>query len=1013
MASQFTDFFIKRPVFATAFNLLILAIGLIAFSNLTLRQFPKMDANVVNIKTSYIGASASTVESYVTTQIENSIAGVDDIDYMESTSTAGMSNVTINLHLNADINSVLAEINSDISSILKKLPDGIESPAITQVSPDQMPPAMLIAFSSDSISPEEISAYLSNVAVPQLSTVSGVGSAEVMGRRQYAIRLWIDPTKMASLGVTADDINSALSTNNLQAQAGEIDRQYQVLTINATTDINTLDDFKHLVVKQVNDKLVHLDDLGMMELGADDYSESAYANGKLMTSISISLKADANPLSTANNIKAKLEDMKQQVPSGIDIAIVHDNSSYIQESINEVISTLIASTIIVVFVLLIFMGSFRAIIIPLVTIPLSLIGAFCIMYMFDYSLNTLTLLAFVFGIGMVVDDAIVVVENIHRYIEKGLTPFEAAIKGAREIRFAIIAMTITLAAVYAPIGFASGLTSILFREFAFTLAGAVVISGVIALTLSPMMCSKALRPVESESKLTHYIEYILTATTRAYKKILVSIFESHLGVWLLLLAVLIAGVIFYIPLSSTSELAPSEDQGVIVSRIQTPTGTSSDYLKQYTAELYDIYKTVPEAERTVVINGAHGSQNMGMSMLGLVDWSKRTRSSEEILEYLTAASSKITGGEIMFMSPPSMPSTNQNYPLELEVLTTGSDDDLSTVANQIKQDMEANPGILKVQTDLSLNKPEIEVSINRDKADVLGVSMDDINTALNTAFGQPDASTFIKDGQSYNVIPQVVADSRNNPADINFINVKSESGALIPLSTLVTITNVINPSSLNHFQQQRAAAINAVLSPSFTMDEALDLFKVAANKYFTSTMSYDFGGGTRTFLEESDTMAMIFVFAILFIYLVLSAQFESFLLPLIVLFTVPLSMVGALFALTVTGGTLNIYTEIGLITLVGLISKHGILIVEFTGQLREQGLSKRDAVIEAAVTRFRPILMTTAAVVLGALPLVIASGAGAVSRSQMGWTIIGGMSFGTLLTLFVIPTIYQTLVRKE
>jgi len=1007
----FTDFFIKRPVFSAACSLLLLVIGLIALQSLTLRQYPKIESNIIKISTNYTGASAQTVESFVTTQIENAIAGVDNIDYITSSSSTGESDVTIHLTLNADVNAAMEDINSDLSSVLKKLPDDVDDPVIKKVDSDGAP-AIVVAFTSQSRSAEAITDYLTRVVIPQLSTVSGVGSADIFGKRSYAMRLWLDPMKMSALKVTGSDIDDALEDNNVQSQPGEIDRDNQVLSINAHTDLTDVEQFNDMVIKTVDGKLIRLRDVGYAELGASAYDSSFIVAGKKGVGVGIGIKSNANPLAVSAVIKQVLTEVQAQMPADIHMVYARDTSTYIQHSVDEVVRTIIEATLFVFIVIFVFLGSIRSVCIPLVTIPLSLVGAFAFMYALGYSINTLTLLAFVLAIGMVVDDAIVVLENIHRHIEAGLSAFDAAIKGAREICFSVIAMTITLAAVYAPIGFISGYTSSLFKEFAFTLAGTVVLSGVIALILSPMMCAKLLKPAKQEAKFTQKVDWLFEKLMASYQQVLHHVLARPALVFTTLCAVLVLGGIFYQPLKQQSMLAPKEDQGIIIGIGRSPTGSSIRYTETYTAALEPIYQSIPEADLYAIINGHPGGQSKAMTFFGLVDWGKRDRSAQTIQQELTRKTQAIPGMSFMFFSPSSLPGSNAFYPVSFVIKTTGDYDALNEVAQQLVAKLEKNPGILRVSSDLDIDKPELDVTINRDRARSLGITMTDISDALKIALGETTLSSFIRDGSTYDVISQLAAEFRKDPAQLNNITVATDSGELIPLSTFITIQDIVSASSLDHFQQQRATTLNLVLNQNYSEEEAIDFFKQAAQEILPDNMSIDYDGDTRQFIHASSSMQQIFLFALLFIYLVLAAQFESFISPLIVMFTVPLSLVGAFITLYFTGGSLNIYTQIGLVTLVGLISKHGILIVAFAHELRSQYPTIKEAVIAAATVRLRPILMTTAAMVLSACPLVLASGAGAVARAQMGWTIIGGMLFGTVLSLFVIPTMYLLLTRK-
>ena len=1006
--SKPTDFFIQRPVFSTALSLLLFVIGLIAYDQLELRQYPRMEANVISISTAYSGANAETVESFVTTKIEDAIAGVDNIDYITSSSTAAKSKVTIYLALNADVNTALEDVNSDLASIIKKLPDGVDNPIVKKIDPNAAP-GLVIGFSSSQKSAPEITDYLSRVIVPQIVTVSGVGAVDFLGDRTYAMRLWLDPLKMAKLRVSATNVQDVLNDNNIQAQPGSVRRDEQVLTISAQTDLHTAEEFNQLVVKHSGHQLVRIQDIGHAELGAETYNKSLYLGGKIGVGLAITIKSNANPLLVSVEVKKVLDNLQKQMPPDMTMQYAQDSSQYIALSIHEVIRTIIEAAIFVFIVIFLFIGSLRAVLIPMVTVPLSLVTTFAFMFAMGYSVNTLTLLAFVFAIGMVVDDAIVVLENIHRHIEKGLSPFDAAITGAREIVFVVIAMTFTLVAVYAPIGFTTGLTSILFKEFAFTLAAAVVISGFTALTLSPMMCAKLMKPMQKESRIEEKINAIIFSITEKYKTFLTRTLNNRSVIVVIMIGVIALGVVFFPPLQATSTLAPTEDQGALTGKATAPTGASIDYTQKYTGPLNTEFKKIPEIEHQVIING-QGGENYAGFYLGLTDWSERDRSSADIQKELMKITSQIPGMKFSFFSPSSLPGSSGVASTQLVLKSTGSFEELNTISQKLITQLETVPGVLSADSDLKLNSPQVTVSIDRDRASSLGVSMADINTTLNFALGQPTVGSFVKDGQGYNVIPQLDALFSNDPEKLNHLYVKTEGGQLIPLANIITVTNTVSPDTLNHFQQQRSVTITLILAEGSGQQQAINAFKtLLKNDQLPEYMSYDFSGDTRQFIASGSSMLTIFLFSLIFIYLVLSAQFESFVDPFIVMFTVPLALVGALITLYFVGASLNIYTEIGLITLVGLISKHGILMVAFANQLRETGLSIHDAIQAAAAVRLRPILMTTAAVILGALPLILANGAGSAARSQMGWTIAGGMMFGTLLTLFVIPTMYTLL----
>ncbi len=1008
---KFTDFFIKRPVFATCLSLLLFASGLIGFSQLNLRQYPKIDTNSISISTDYTGANASLVESFVTTPIENAISGVDGVDYITSTSSEGKSSITINLTQNADINQAVTDVNTNLAKVKRSLPDTVDDPVVKS-SGAGATSDLIVVFSSKTLSREAVSDYISRTIQPQVSNLAGVGAVEILGQNSYAMRIWLNAAKMAAHHITAKDINDALNDDNIQSEAGEIDRELQTISINAKTTLEDEKAFANLVVKNVNGKLIRLKDIATVKLGSLNSSSSMFVNGQSGVGVSITAKSDANPLEVNSKVKKVLSNMKATLPAGMTYSIPRDSSIYIQQSIDEVSRAMIEASILVILVIFMFIGSVRSTLIPVVTIPLSIVTTFAFMKLMGYSINILTLLAFVLAIGMVVDDAIVVLENIHRHIEKGLSVFDAAIKGAREIAFAVIAMTITLAAVYVPIGFSSGFTGILFREFAFTLAGSVVISGFIALTLSPMMCAKVMKPNHELRGFAARVETVFSRLLDSYRQLLDQALKRPYLVLILIAGIFISGLIIFVPFYLTSRLAPDEDQGMVMSIGNGPSSANLNYTEQYTGQLNTIYQQIPAINYAAMINGIPDGESSSLSFINLLDYSQRKDSANDVIVQLNQKAANISGMSFMFISPPSLPGSRALYPFQFVLKTNGSYEALFKVSNQLIAQLQQNPRILFARSDLQIDKPEISVTIDRDKAARLGISMSAIGEALSTAFGEPQTSTFIMDGKTYYAVPQVIRNQRDSASAINNTYVNTDSNQPVSLATVVSLSDNVVANSLNHFQQQRAATINIALAPTYSTKAAMEYIVSTAKTLLSGDMSYDFSGDTRTFLETGNTMGFLFMGALLFIYLVLSAQFESFRDPLVVLFTVPLSLVGALFTLFVAGGSLNIYTEIGLITLIGLISKHGILIVEFANQLQREGLSRSEAVSSAAAQRFRPILMTTVAMVLGVLPLVLASGAGAEARSQMGWVIFGGMSFGTMLTLFVIPTIYNLIGKK-
>ena len=1009
---KFTDIFIKRPVFSTVLSILILLLGLVAYQRLGVRQYPKTDASVITIKTNYTGASASEIESYITQPIENAVSSIDNIDYLESTSQTSSSIVKIHLVLNADIDQAILDIQSALSTVKKKFPSDVDPPVISKHDSGSMP-IMILSFSDVHKSHEELTDYLTRSVVPEISTVNGVSEAEVLGKRTYAIRIWLDANNMNTYQVTANDIKTAIKNNNLESQAGEIDRSSQVLSIRTNTNLTTPQEFQNLVVKTINSKPIYLSDVARISLGASDYTNSLYVNGKETVGIGISAKSDANPLEVAKLVKNRLHDIQNTLPAGMSASIARDSTVYIQQSITEANKAILESCLFVVLIIFVFLASLRSALIPIVTIPIALIGICTFMLLMGYTINTLTLLAWILGIGMIVDDAIVVLENIHRHIEAGMAPFQAAIKGAREIRFAIIAMTLTLTAVYAPLAFSTGLTGSLFKEFAFTLAGTIILSGIIALTLSPMMCSKIMRPTNKSSKIQQKLENALNNLTNHYKTLLTKIIHARFLTTGMMVTILCCGIIILIPLVSNKTLSPSEDQGMIIGSSTGPTASNIKYTEKYTKQLEEIFHNNSNIEKYTIINGAKGDQSSAQIMLSLKPWEKRNETANEIITNLTNKADKIPGLVTMFFSPSNLPGNNGLYPVQFIIKSNGSYQELAKVVNNFVIAAEKNPSIARLKTDLKLDKPELEININRSKTRDLGISMQDISNTLNIALGKPNISTFVKNGLGYNVITQLKSSGMDNPVKINNLSLRTANNQLVPMLNLIHIQNKVIPTQLNHFQQQRSATINIVLKPGYSTGTAINYLTNLARKQLPSNMSYDFSGSARQYKQENNTILQMFIYALIFIYLFLSAQFESFRYPLIVLLTVPLALAGALVALFFTHSSLNIYTEIGLITLIGLITKHGILIVEFARQLQEhQKYELYTAIIEAAKIRFRPIIMTTCAMLLGALPLIFATGAGAASRQQIGIVIFGGMLLGTLLSLFIIPVFYTILAKK-
>ena len=1009
---QFTELFIRKPVLSLVLSFFILLVGIKSFFLLPVSQYPTISPSIITVGTSYPGAPSNLMEGFVTTPLENALGGIDGIDVIRSTSKQGSSQITLQFKLGYDLTKAMSNVSNAVASVRKQLPKAVLDPVINTKDPNANP-ILFISFSSQLLSVPAITDYLTRVIQPQLQNISGVSDAKVFGTNGYAMRLWLDPKKMAAHQVTATDIIHALNQNNVQAAPGALKSDWQTINISANTDMTTAAQFNNLIIRNQNNYLVRLSDIGHAVLGIQsDQTEASINGNKQAAVLGIVPLATANPLTVANTVKALLPQLQANAPDDIKLNLIWDSSKFISESVHDVERTFFEACFFVFIVIFLFLGTFRATLIPLITIPLSILGVCGAMLALGYTLNILTLLAWVLAIGLVVDDAIVVLENIHRHSELGLSPFKAAIVGAKEIGFAIIAMTLTLAAVYAPIGFINDMTGVLFREFAFTLAASVVISGFVALTLSPMMCSTLLSHDIKPSAFMSKIDTWLNNLASAYKKYLTLLLKYRKTI--LSIAAIIFIACFSLFKTLPSELAPQEDQGFIIAAATGPTSANLPYMEKYMGQIEAIYKTIPEVAAYVTLTGMPTLSN-GLSFLILKPWNERHTSSASIIQSLFKRFWGITGIQAFPFSPHALPGASENAPLMLVLKTTDSYEKLQQVAKKLQVAVaKNNPRILGLQSDLNLNLDQVNVDIDKNKAISLGVSMDDIANSLNTLIGQPQGSIFNWNGRSYQVIPQLYPSFMSTGDQLKEINLRSQSGKLIPLANVVSLHNSVTAQNLNHFQQLRAVTLSANLAPGYTVGEAIKYLEQLTKKTVPKTVQVDFSGETRQFMQAGNSMEQTFLFALIFIFLVLAAQFESFRAPLIILLTVPLSLTGALIALHLTGGTLNIYTQIGLVTLIGLITKHGILIVEFANQLqKKQKLIVDAAVIEAASLRLRPILMTTAAMLLAALPLAFANGVGAHARSQLGWVIFGGIAVGTFFTLFILPVMYTSVFANK
>ncbi|MGE0658402.1 MAG: efflux RND transporter permease subunit [Reyranellaceae bacterium] len=999
---------IRRPVFATVMSLVILLVGFISYQRLSVREYPNIDEPVVNVNTVYRGASAEIVESQITVPLEDSLSGIDGIDVLSSVSRAERSQITVRFRLNRDPDGAAADVRDRVSRVRQQLPDDIDEPVIEKVEADAQP-IIYLAFSSDRHSSLEITDYADRFVKDRLQNIPGVSGVRIFGERRYSMRLWLDRARLAAYNLTPQDVETALRRQNVEIPAGRIESQAREFTIMTETDLRTPEQFERLILRDVDGYLIRLRDVGRAELGPRDSRVIARFNGSNAVALGVIKQATANPLDVSNGVREELPRIEAEAPEGMKVGVGYDSSIFIDRSIDNVFNTIGEAVVLVVIVIFLFLRSLRATIIPLVTIPVSLIGAFALMLVFGFSINTLTLLAMVLAIGLVVDDAIVMLENISRYVEQGMKPFDAALKGAREIAFAVIAMTITLAAVYAPVAFQTGRTGRLFTEFALALAGSVLVSGFVALTLTPMMCSKLLKHQSSHSRIYMAGERFLEALNGGYRRILTLSLKVRPVVGLLWLVTVVGAV--FLTISLKSELTPTEDRGTVITFGIAPEGSTIDYTFDYGRRIEQILSETPKIATYFLIVGFPQVNNV-IAFARLVDWRDRDVKQQQVVASLQPKIFSIPG---IFGGPSNPPSLGQSAierPVQFVLQTSGPYSELQKSADQILAKARANPGLLNVDTDLKLNKPEIRVSVDREKAADLGIEVEVIGRTLETMMGGRQVTRFKQNGKQYDVMVQVADADRTNPDDLDRIFVRAASGQMIPLSNLVSFKETVAARELNHFNKLRSATITAYLAPDYSLGEALNFLEQEAAQLPPGTI-YDYSGNSREFKSASGGFWVTLILAVLFIFLVLSAQFESFIDPFIIMLTVPLSGAGAMLALSLTGGTMNIYSQIGLVTLVGLITKHGILIVEFANQLQEQGRGKREAVIEAAVLRLRPILMTTGAMVLGSVPLALASGAGAESRQQIGWVIVGGLLLGTLLTLFVVPTFYTLLARTR
>jgi hydrophobe/amphiphile efflux-1 (HAE1) family protein len=1008
---SFTDIFIRRPVLASVVSLLILLVGLSSLFSLPVRQYPRMTNTTITITTIYPGANADLIKGFITVPIQQAVASTEGIDTLTSSSLQNVSLVTLNMRLDASPDRAVADVLSKIQQVKSVLPREAQDPVVVKQTGE--PTALMyMSFQSKVMSGSQITDYLNRVVQPRLQTVNGVASAQILGGQTFAMRVWLNPDKMAALNVTPLDVRNALAANNFTTAAGQIKGDYIQTTINAETSLDNAPAFGKLVVATRGDALIRLADFASIELGPENADSSSVFDGLKAVFIGVFATPSANPLTVISDVRKTFPDIQRQLPQGLEADIAYDATKFINASISEVQKTLLEAAGIVIIVIFLFLGNLRATLIPIVTIPLSLIGVMFALLALGYSINLLTLLALVLAIGLVVDDAIVVVENIYRHIEEGATPFDAAITGAREIAVPVISMTITLAAVYAPIGFVSGLTGSLFREFAFTLAGAVVVSGIIALTLSPMMASQLLKVDHSSGRFVRFLDRTFESLRQRYERRLHRTLNGRPVTLLILAGVIAATGIMYV--STQKELAPEEDQGILFNLIKAPPATNLDYLEKATYDLYKIFDTVPEKEHVFLINGFGNNVHQAIGGILFKPWEERERTQKQILQSLQPKVAEVTGAQVISFPLPSLPGSTGGPPIQFVVTTTADYPQLAQVLAEIQQEAQKSGLFIFTDTDLKFDTPQIELKLDHDKANRLGISMQDVGGSLATLLGGNYVNRFNLYGRSYQVIPQVPRDYRLTADWLRRYQVRTTNNALVPLSTIAEVKQTVQPNALTTFQQLNSATLQGVPFPGRTVGEVVDFMKAKAAEKLPEGFSYDFQGESRQYVQEGSSLVITFIFALIIIYLVLAAQYESFRDPLIILIALPTAMFGALIPLNLGLATINIYTQVGLVTLIGLISKHGILMVDYANHLQEnEGLGRREAIEKAAAIRLRPILMTTAAMVVGMVPLLIASGAGAASRYSIGLVIASGMTIGTLFTLFVTPAVYTYVAREH
>jgi len=1002
--------FIRRPVLSTVVAFLILLLGFQGLFNLQVRQYPEVEETVITVTTVYPGASAELIQGFITAPIAAAVATTENVDYVTSQSRPSASVVTVQMKLGSNPDTALTEVMSKVQQVRSQLPGDAEDPTILKGTGMQFA-TMYLALQNPNMTAEQVTEYIERVIRPRMSTIPGVAEVQVMGAANYSMRVWIDPLKLAARGMTAAEVLAAINSSNFLAAPGKTQNEYVTYSITMESTLQTPEAFGALPLKASGDEVVRLRDVAQVELAAESTDMVVSFNGQQGTFIGIFPTPSANPLDTAAAVTEELPSIQDSLPDGMTITLMFDATESISASIEEVFKTIGEAVLIVVVIILLFLGSFRSVLMPIVTIPLSLIGVCFVLFALGYSINLLSLLAMVLAIGLVVDDAIVVVENIHRHIEEGLSPRQAAFVGMREITGPVVAMTITLAAVFAPLAFTGGLTGSLFREFAMTLAGAVVISGLVALTITPMMSARLLKR-GNHSRFQIAVDNVFDRVSNRYER-LVSGSLKYRPVTLMMVIVLVS-LTGYLFMKTSSELAPEEDQGALFALVTAPPYATTDYTRTYTDQMRELTKDLPELKANFSIVGFGGQTNSGVSVWSLKDWGDRTRSQKEIQQDIQNRLSKVAGVQALVFAPPSLPGAGGGLPISLVIQSTGDPSQVYEVAEQIRQEAQASGRFIIVQNSLAFNSQQVRVTIDRDRAAALNLPVRDIGTTLSLLVGGGAVAQFDRDSNSYDIIMQVPREYRENPQRLGDFFVRSASGEMVPLSAVVNISTDVTAAAIEQFNQLNSATISALPMPGVTTGDGLATIENIARPLLPQGFFIDYSGQSRLEVEQGNTIMIAFGLAVIVIYLVLAAQFESFRDPLIIMMSVPLSIFGAIIPLNLGLGTLNIYTQVGLITLIGLITKHGILMVEFANQQREEhGLDRFAVIVASAKVRLRPILMTTAAMSLGVVPLIIASGAGAAARYSMGLVIFTGILIGTAFTLFVVPMFYTFIARRE